>query len=146
MAVHPALIEAAEKDLARAHAMMTGWSLAPAARIGGNAAPGMWMSGGTMALLGRGRPGVLARDLAACNAWTSASDAARRVTCPTTVIMGELDLMTPPRKARDLVGAIAGAKAVTIAGAGHMTMLEAPDATLDALLAAFSPKRQAGAA
>lgn len=142
MAVHPALLEAADKDPPRAHAMMTGWSLAPAARVGGNAAPGMWMSGATMALLARARPGVLARDLAACNAWTSGLDAARRITCTTYVIMGELDLMTPPRKARELIAAIAGAKAVTIVGAGHMMMQESPDATLDALLAAFAAKRQ----
>ena len=41
----------------------------PRAKIGGNPAPGLWMSGGTMALLGRNRPGTLHAAFDACNRW-----------------------------------------------------------------------------
>ena len=41
---------------------------------GGNQAPGMWMMGGAVRLLERGRAGVLANDLAACNAYTAGLD------------------------------------------------------------------------
>jgi pimeloyl-ACP methyl ester carboxylesterase len=51
--------------------------------------------------------------------------------------------MTPPRAGRQLADLIAGAETVTIAGAGHTLMAEAPDAVLDALIGFFAPARAA---
>jgi pimeloyl-ACP methyl ester carboxylesterase len=138
MPVHPALLAAAREDPDRAYDMMTGWCHSPAASLGGHPAPGLWMSGGSRALLGRGRPGVLASDLAACNAWTSGPDAARRVQCPTTFILGAKDVMTPPAKGQELAGLVSKASTTIIPGAGHIMMVESPDAVLDALIAQFA--------
>jgi pimeloyl-ACP methyl ester carboxylesterase len=44
-------------------------------------------------------------------------------------------MMTPPRAAQELSRAIAGSRTVTIGSSGHSLMSEAPDATLDALIA-----------
>ena len=52
------------------------------------------MTGGTLALFARNGPGVLYADLAACAAWTSGPDAARRVTCPALVVIAANDIMT----------------------------------------------------
>ena len=41
--------------------------------------------------------------------------------------------MTPPKAGAKLAAAIAGARSTTIAGSGHMMMVEKPDETLDAL-------------
>ncbi len=50
------------------------------------------------------------------------------VSCPTLVIVGEEDLLTPPAKAAALVAAIPGARLAVIPEAGHLTPLEAPEA------------------
>jgi pimeloyl-ACP methyl ester carboxylesterase len=63
------------------------------------------------------------------------AEAAAKVKCPALFILGVRDMMTPPRAAQDLSRAIAGSKTVTIAPSGHSLMAEAPDATLDALVA-----------
>ena len=63
------LLSAAREEPQRAYQMMTAWAHGAAARLGGNPAPGLWMTGGTLALFARNAPGVLAADLGACNAW-----------------------------------------------------------------------------
>ena len=50
-------------------------------------------------VLQHARPGVLFSDLAACNSYQNALAAAAQVALPTTVILGERDMMTPPRPA-----------------------------------------------
>ena len=58
--------------------------------------------------------------------------------CPALFILGRRDVMTPPqRRARLLQEKIAGAKTVEIGASGHTLMAEAPDATLDALIAFY---------
>ena len=140
MPVHPSLLAAAANEPARAYDMMTGWCFANAAKIGGNKAPGMWMTGGARSLFGRGRDGVLATDLAACNAWTTAATSAAAVRAPTLLVLGEGDIMTPARKGLELAKLIGSSKVVTLPGSGHMMMQERPDATLDAMIAHFGPK------
>ena len=55
--------------------------------------------------------------------------------CPVLVVMGERDLMAPPRNAQALIAALADVHTVTLRGAGHALMAEQPDAVLDALRA-----------
>src|SRR3546814_4471125 len=89
--------------------------------------------GGGERLLERVRPGVLHADLAACCAYAQGLDSAATVTCPTAVIMGAEDRMTPARAGAKLTAAIPGAKAIVIPACGHMMLAEKPDETLDAL-------------
>lgn len=124
--VNPALIETAEKEPAKAYDMMTKWALAPAARIGSSAVPGLWLAGSARAVFDQNRPGVLASDLRACAAWTNGAEAAKRVACSAVVIAGERDIMTPPKRSQELAGLIEGAKLVTLQRIGHMIMAEAP--------------------
>ena len=53
--------------------------------------------------------------------------------CPTVLVLGDGDLMTPATKARPLSSAIAGSKTVMLAMCGHFMMVERPDETLQAL-------------
>ncbi|MES1205085.1 MAG: alpha/beta fold hydrolase [Pseudomonadota bacterium] len=57
-----------------------------------------------------------------------------RIACPTLVIAGEADRVTPAAEMRELAAAIAGAVFVAIPGAGHLSNLEAPAAFNTALL------------
>lgn len=140
MPVHPSLLGAAREAPGRAYDMMTGWCFANGAKLGRSAAPGLWMTGGARALLARGRDGALAADLGACAEWKTGPAAAKAVACPTLVVLGAEDVMTPARRGRELAALVAGAKVETIAGCGHMMMQEAPDATLGALIAHFGAK------
>ena len=60
------------------------------------------------------------------------------ITVPTTIIVGDEDLITPPSDAIAMHESITGSTLVTIAGAGHMTNLEAPDAFNAAMNALLS--------
>ncbi len=137
--VHRDLLAAAKEEPARAYQMMTAWAHGASAKIGGNPAPGMWMTGGTLALFARNQPGVLHTDLAACGAWKSGPEAARKVRCPALVVIAANDIMTPPKAGRELAGLIPGGRSVAISECGHMLLAEAPDALLDALIEFFAP-------
>jgi 3-oxoadipate enol-lactonase len=50
------------------------------------------------------------------------------ITCPTLVVVGALDGLTPPAESEKMAKAVKGAKLVKIPGAGHLSNLEAPDA------------------
>jgi pimeloyl-ACP methyl ester carboxylesterase len=143
IAVNAELLDAARAAPERAYQMMTAWAHSPVARMGGNPVPGLWMTGGALALLARNAPGVLHTDLAACAAWTTGPAAAARVRCPALVIIATRDVMTPARSGAELARLIPGSRAVTLPDCGHMLLAEQPDATLDALIGFFA-RRQTG--
>ena len=129
--VNPGLLADTLKRPLNAHRFIAAFGHGAGAHFGGAEAPGLWMLGSTMALLDRCLPEVLHRDFAACNAWEG-SETAPGVTCPTLVVAGARDRMTPPRAGRALADRIdngAGhADFVTVTDAGHMLMAEAPGA------------------
>jgi pimeloyl-ACP methyl ester carboxylesterase len=133
--VNPSLLKSARENPAAAYDMMTGWGHSPPAKLGGNRAPGLWLTGGSRALFGHGPEGALAIDLAAGDAWTSGADAAAKVTCPTLFVSGASDVMTPARKTAQLAKLVPHSRSVTLEHCGHMMMSEQPDAVLDALIA-----------
>jgi pimeloyl-ACP methyl ester carboxylesterase len=135
MPVHPKLLDAARKGDHAAIDMIADWGFGRAAQLGGAQAPGTWMVGGGVRLLETAKGSALADDLAACDAHKSAPEAAAKIACPTLVLIGAADRMTPPAGGRALAARIKGARTIEIAGAGHMMMVEKPDATLDALAA-----------
>lgn len=60
------------------------------------------------------------------------------IRCPTTVIVGEGDELTPPEMAREIASGIPGAELIEIADCGHLATLERPAEVTAALLAALS--------
>ncbi len=134
MPVHPELLAAAEHDLPRAAALMAAWGHGRAAHAGPNPTPGLWMTGGARALVENGRPGVLATDFRACMAYERAEAAAAEVTCPTTVVIGLGDKMTPPKGGRALAAALSSATVIELADTGHQMMTEHPTAVKRAIL------------
>jgi pimeloyl-ACP methyl ester carboxylesterase len=56
------------------------------------------------------------------------------ITCPTLVICGSDDQLTPIKYSQHLVDHIPGASLVIIEDAGHMVMLEQPDVVTSAIL------------
>jgi pimeloyl-ACP methyl ester carboxylesterase len=137
--VHPDLIASARDCPVRAYRMMTAWAHSPGAKLGGHPVPGLWMAGGTQALFARNKRGVLHADLEACNAWRTGADAAAKTTCPALVIVAANDVMVPAAKGQELARLIAGSQCVALPDCGHMLLIEAPGAVLDALAAFFTP-------
>jgi pimeloyl-ACP methyl ester carboxylesterase len=60
---------------------------------------------------------------------------AYRIKAPTLILWGEQDRINPPSYASDFQGMIAGSKTGTIPNAGHLLMLEQPDAFADTVAA-----------
>jgi pimeloyl-ACP methyl ester carboxylesterase len=132
MAVSGDLLGAAERNSHDAIDMVSIWGLGFPAEIGGSLAPGVWMHGGAQRTLEAAAPGVLHADLAACNGYGNALVAARAITVPVTLILGERDMMTPAKSGRALAAAFQSARTVVLKGAGHMMMAERPDDVLAA--------------
>jgi pimeloyl-ACP methyl ester carboxylesterase len=135
MTVGPDLLKAAEANSRDAVDMMSIWGLGFPAGLGGSLAPGLWMLTGAQRVLENNRPGVLFADLSACNAYQNALAAAAKVAVPTTLILGERDMMTPSKAGKALAAAIPNARTIILSGAGHMMMNERPDELLAALQA-----------
>jgi len=135
MTVGEELMNAARRDDHAAYEMINGWSFSAARQLGGNAVPGFWMTGNSMRLMERTRPGVLAADLAACHAYANGLAAAAAVHCPALIITGARDLMAPPRNAQELIASLTDVRVVELARSGHALMAEEPDAVLDAVRA-----------
>jgi len=134
MPVHPALLAAAGRTAPLAAELICDWGFGPAGHVGGHKAPGSWMLGHALRLLGESTGRRLQTDLAACNSYAEGLEAAARVRCPTLVVTGAADRMTPARQGAKVAEAIKGAQLVVLPDCGHMMMVEQPDATLDALV------------
>jgi pimeloyl-ACP methyl ester carboxylesterase len=135
MTVTDVLLDAARRDDHVAYELINGWSFSSGKQLGGNRLPGIWMTGNSMRLLERNRPGVLHTDLLACNVYAGGLAAAARVRCPTLAILGARDIMAPPKNAQALVATLPEARVVKLPECGHALMAEQPDAVLDALRA-----------
>ena len=70
---------------------------------------------------------VTVKDLQACNAF-DIDDRLPALTVPTLIICGAEDRLVPVSLAKDLKERIAGSRLAMIPRAGHMPMIEAPDA------------------
>ncbi len=134
MPVHPDLIAAAEADDHAAVDMINAWAHGQASHLGGHPQAGTWLIGGGNRLLERSAPGVLAADLKACAAFADGEALAAEVACPTLVVVGEDDRMTPAKAGRRLAASIQSSRLVALPHCGHMMMTEQPRECLEALL------------
>ena len=134
MPVHPELLAAADHDLPAAAALMASWGHAREAHAGVNPTPGLSMLDGARALVELSAPGVLAADFRACMAYDNAVTAASAVACPSKVIIGLGDKMTPPKGGRAVAAELTDATVVELADTGHSMMTENPRAVKHAIL------------
>jgi len=141
MKVSDALLATALEAPERAMAMVNAWAISTLASKPGFPGPGNWLHGGALALMRRvqaGAPGInlFHHDFEVCNRYAGGLDAAARVRCPATLLLGEHDQMTPPRATRDLAAALRAT--VAMVPSGHHQLAETPDATLTALRSALA--------
>lgn len=72
-------------------------------------------------------------DLRGLAARPDSMDTLAKITCPTLILVGDQDTVTPPADSKLMADRIKGAKLVTIPGAGHLSPLEQPRAFNKAL-------------
>ncbi len=133
MAVSDLLLNAALDNQHVAFDMVNIWGHTPAAQIGSNPLPGVWMAGDFLRLLEKSKRDVLGNDLKACNDYKDGIAVAAKVTCPTLLLLGKQDLMTAPKMTKEITARLKDNRVVILERAGHIPMAEEPDATLDAL-------------
>jgi len=138
MPVTDRLLDAARANDHAAFDMVNIWGHDLSAQIGGNQAPGMWMTGGALRLLERSGPGVLFNDLDACNCYRHGPESAAKVQCHTHLLIGDRDIMASPMNARELRAALPSPRVTVLPRCGHMLMAERPGEVLDALVGSVS--------
>jgi len=134
MQVSDVLLKTSAANDHLAYELINTFAHSPRAQLGGNRVPGAWMLGNNMRLMERSANGTLYADFSACNDYKDGLDAAKKVQCPVLMILGQRDLMTPPRAASQAAGSFSEVRTVILEGAGHSLMSEQPDAVLDALI------------
>lgn len=126
MPVHPDLIKAAEAGGALAPELVVDWGFGAPSHKGGHPQPGLWAMGAGVRLLMNADPGVLARDLVACDVYKDALTALAQITLPVHLISGDQDKMTPVKAAVPMLQAGAALTQTVLPKTGHMMMVERP--------------------
>lgn len=139
MPVHPDLIKAAEDGGRLAPGLITDWGFGAVPHKGGHPQPGLWAMGAGEQLVRDAAPGVLAKDLVACNAYKTAIESAAQITAPVHVISGDEDKMTPVKNANPLMENISKVELTVLPQTGHMMMIERPRECAKLLLELAKP-------
>ena len=92
------------------------------------------------AMMVRNAPATVAGALTAIMTRPDATPLLSTIHCPTLVVVGDQDALTPPAMSEDIQRGIPGAELVVIPGAGHMSNMEQP-AAFNAALASFLEHR-----
>ncbi|MFT3758857.1 alpha/beta fold hydrolase [Thauera sp.] len=135
MPVSSFLLDAVQNEPERAFSLINKFSFAPAETLG--EARRAELEAANLQRMRQQGAHVLGSDLNACNAWQDGLAAAARVACPTLLVSGELDRMTPADAVKPLFDLLekelCNARMIVLAGAGHSMMNEAPAGLVDAL-------------
>ena len=145
MKVSDALLNTSLDAPLKAIDMVNAFSLSTLAAKPSYPGPGMWLHGANRALMRRtlagwtpppGSGNLFHHDFSVCNNYANGLQAAAKVSCPSTLLLGQRDQMTPPKVTRELQAALR-AQVATVP-AGHALMQEDPDGVLAALRTALS--------
>lgn len=133
MRVAEFLLAQAKQDSHLAIDLLTAGGHSPNAHIGGSDVPGIWMIGSFMRLMESSDSGILHNDLDACNNYVNGARAAELVACPSMLILGEKDFLTPVRMTYEIAEKLKSSRVEVLASTGHAIMSERPNPLLDHL-------------
>ncbi len=139
MKVSAAMLETALTDPLQAIDMVNAFSHSSLASKPSAPAPGFWLRGNAKALNRRnqrnykeaGFGNLFHLDFVACDAYANGLEAAAKVSCPVSFVLGELDQMTPPKASLEIAKFLKARRVML--PAGHALMGEVPDAVLSAI-------------
>ncbi|MCS6903620.1 MAG: alpha/beta hydrolase [Candidatus Bipolaricaulota bacterium] len=124
--VHPQILDLCRNDFAGALDLIATWAFAPQASEE--------LRQRSKAQMERNGAETLLRDFSSCNEFDVLARL-HEIQLPTLVLCGREDQLTPPKYSEFLQKNIANARLVLIEHAGHMVMLEQPQALTEALRA-----------
>ena len=141
MAVSPALLEMGERDPFAAIDSVNALSISTLASKPSYPGPGTWLHGADRILarrlqMAQTEANLFLTDFRVCDRYRGGIEAAARVTCPATLVLGARDQMTWPKHASALAEALRAR--VVILPTGHSVMSEDPDALLAAVRGAVA--------
>lgn len=139
MVVNSELMADTRENPGRASAFISAFGLGSRIHLGGSPLPGTALLQSVQALIDNCPPAVLHRDFNASNRFDGNAHAGK-VRCPTLVVSGSEDRMTPPKYGRQLAQAIPGARFDILGGKGHMLPVEAPGEVRNLLLEFFEAR------
>jgi pimeloyl-ACP methyl ester carboxylesterase len=84
-------------------------------------------------LIGQGSPAGVASAQRGMARRPDSTPTLAKITCPALILVGEEDTLTPPADSEKMAAGVKGAKLVPIPNAGHLPMIENPDAFNQAL-------------
>lgn len=125
--VHPDIVNGLRTDWEATTRLITEWHYAPATSP-------LIIDAGT-ADLRQTDPSIMLSDYEACNQF-DIMDRIGNIPAPALIVVGEHDRLTPPKYAEFLAQQLPNAKLQVIPQAGHMVMIEQPNA-VNAAVAAF---------
>ena len=141
MKVSDALLNTARENPLKAIDMVNAFSISTTASKPSYPGPGMWVHGSNRALMRRTQAAqtevnLFHLDFSVCDRYANGLQAAKRVRCPVTLVLGKSDQMTSPKVTGELAAALKAR--VVLVESGHHMMAEAPDAVLGAVRGAES--------
>jgi pimeloyl-ACP methyl ester carboxylesterase len=141
MKVSEALLKTAAEHPLRAIDMVNAFSISSIAAKPSYPGPGMWLHGSNRALMRRVQAAqtgcnLFHHDFSVCDRYANGLQAAAKVSCPTTLVLGERDQMTSPKATREISQALR-AQVLTVP-CGHSLMAEDPEGVLKAVRRALS--------
>ena len=134
MKVSQALLDISRDDPLQAIDRVVSYSHSTLAAKPSYPGPGSWLRGGSRALMRlvqSRQPGLFHHDFSLCDRYANGMQAAAKVQCPASLIVGNADQMTTPKQAREMAQALRAT--VHSVNAGHSIMAEAPEQVLAAL-------------
>ena len=138
MKVSQALLDISRDDPLQAIDRVVSYSHSTLAAKPSYPGPGSWLRGGSRALMRlvqSRQPGLFHHDFSLCDRYAGGMQAAAKVQCPASLIVGNADQMTTPKQAREMAQALRAT--VHSVNAGHSIMAEAPEQVLAALRASL---------
>ena len=141
MKVSDALLTTARDNPLKAIDMVNAFSISSTASKPSYPGPGMWLHGANQMLMRRiqatdPNTNIFLHDFTVCDRYANGVEAAAKVTCPVSFILGAKDQMTTPKATKDIAAALR-AQVFTLPG-GHSLMQEVPDEVLNALRTALA--------
>ena len=145
MKVSDTLMQTSRHDPLKAIDMVNAFSHSSTAAKPSYPGPGTWLHGAGRALMRRVQAAQPAmnlfhHDFGICDRYAGGFDAAAKVRCPATLVLGARDQMTSPKQTDAIAAALRAH--VTHVEAGHALMTEAPDAVLAALRGALARRER----
>lgn len=131
--VAPAILEGFERDLPATIRLIVDHAYAPSAPEA--------LLRQAEAAYAEADPAAFHDDFVACDRF-DLRDQIRAIACPTAIVCGDADRLTPPKYSQALRDSISGAVLTLVPDAGHMVMIEQPDAVAQALRALMRSYRE----